>query len=56
MADGFRIDIEGDRAAQLKAAADARGVDPSAYARQILEEALTDDADRLEIAISAASL
>jgi hypothetical protein len=49
MADGFKIEMDDERAQQLKAAAKARGVEPAEFARQLLERALEDDADRTNI-------
>jgi hypothetical protein len=42
MADGFDIHLNEDQARRLKAAAEASGVDPSAYALQLLEQGLDD--------------
>lgn len=49
MADGFKIEIDDVRAEQLKAAAKARGIEPTELARQLLEQAIEDEADRTEI-------
>ena len=43
MADGFQLEIDSETAARLKAAADAAGVPPADYAREILHTALDDD-------------
>src|SRR5690606_29202452 len=43
MADGFDIHLNEDQARRLKAAAEASGVDPAAYALQVLEQAMDDD-------------
>ena len=43
MPDGFDIHLNEDQARRLKAAAEASGVDPSVYALQVLEQAMTDD-------------
>lgn len=43
MADGFHIDVEGERAAKLKAAADAAGMSPVDFAMNALDRALEDD-------------
>ena len=42
MADGFDIHLNEDQARRLKAAAEASGVDPAAYALQVLEQAMDD--------------
>ncbi len=43
MADGFHIDVEGERAARLKAAAEGAGMTPAAFAMEALDRALDDD-------------
>ena len=43
MADGFQIEIDAEMAEQLKAAAEAAGVDPKAYALDILKHAMAED-------------
>ncbi len=43
MADGFNIHLNEDQARRLKAAAEASGVDPTAYAVQLLEQGMEDD-------------
>ena len=43
MADGFDIHLNEDQARRLKAAAEASGVDPAAYAVQLLEQGMEDD-------------
>lgn len=43
MADGFQIDVEGERAAKLKAAADAAGMTPVDFAMSALDRVLDDD-------------
>lgn len=48
MADGFDIHIDDAQAAHLRAAAKARGLEPEAYARELLEAAL-DAADPLAV-------
>lgn len=40
MADGFDIHIDPEHAAHLRAAAEAKGIEPAAYARELLEAAL----------------
>ncbi|MFN7111506.1 MAG: hypothetical protein ACK4M2_07700 [Brevundimonas sp.] len=42
MADGFDIHLDEDQARRLKAAAEAAGVDPTAYAIQTLEGVIGD--------------
>ena len=42
MADGFDIHLNEDQARRLKAAAEASGVDPAAYAVQLLEQGMDD--------------
>lgn len=49
MADGFRIEMDTDKSAQLQAAAREQGLEPAEYARRLLERALDDEADRAEI-------
>lgn len=49
MADGFKIDMDAEKAEQLRAAAKAQGVEPAEYARLLLEQALEDQADKAEI-------
>lgn len=43
MADGFDIHLNEDQAQRLKAIAEASGVDPAAYALQVLEQAMDQD-------------
>lgn len=43
MADGFDIHLNEDQAQRLKAAAEAAGLDPTAFALQALEQAVEDD-------------
>ncbi len=43
MADGFDIHIDAEQASDLRAAAEARGLDPAAYALQLLEKAIDSD-------------
>ena len=46
MADGFDIHLNEEQAQRLKAAAEAAGVDPAAYALDVLEQALETSAVR----------
>ncbi len=50
MADGFKVEMDEERARQLEAVARERGVAPAELARQFLEQALEDEADRAEVA------
>ncbi|WP_395945050.1 hypothetical protein [Brevundimonas sp.] len=43
MADGFDIHLNEDQARRLKAAAEAAGVDPTAYALELLDLGTQDD-------------
>lgn len=43
MADGFDIHLNEDQARRLKAAAEAAGVDPTAYALELLDLGARDD-------------
>ena len=43
MADGFHIEIDAELAEQLKGVAEAAGVDPHAYALDVLKSALAAD-------------
>jgi hypothetical protein len=43
MADGFHIDVDGERAAKLKAAADAAGMTLVDYAMEALDRAIEAD-------------
>lgn len=43
MADGFDIHLNEEQARRLKAAAEAAGVDPTAYALGIIDQVIQDD-------------
>ena len=43
MADGFDIHLNEDQARRLKAAAEAAGVEPAAYALELIEGAIQND-------------
>lgn len=49
MADGFKVDMDAEKAAQLEEGARRLGLAPAEYARLLLERALEDEADRIEI-------